>query len=267
MAVFNGPESEQKFQQVLENPPSVQIFLKPIAPPAALGLAGFAGSTFITSSWIANWWGTPTSPTIFFPFVGIFGGLAQFIAGIHGFQARDTLVTVINTMWGSFWIAIGILYGFVAAGSIPPHSIHTHFPELAAWFIVLTLFTWSCALASTARDLVLMVCLFSLSIGCTIACCLLAYNGGANPASGSGDGLTGSVTNGIKAASYFWMLSSLCAWWRVTVYLVEEAYGSNSRITRFFPLVRSPVEKRAPFVIPGLGEPGVKRGVPKPMPV
>jgi succinate-acetate transporter protein len=39
-------------------------------------------------------------------------GLAQFIAGIKGFEARDTLVTVINTMWGSFWLAIGILYAF-----------------------------------------------------------------------------------------------------------------------------------------------------------
>lgn len=74
------------------------------------------------------------------------------------------------------------------------------------------------------------------------------------------------MTNGIKAASYFWMLSALLAWWRVTVYLVEEAFGTGHKITRFFPIGRTPMEKRAPFVIPGLGEPGVKRGVPKPMP-
>ena len=49
------------------------------------------------------------------PFVGLFGGLAQFIAGLYGFKARDTLVTVINTMWGSFWISIGILYAFVVS--------------------------------------------------------------------------------------------------------------------------------------------------------
>jgi uncharacterized protein len=50
--------------------------------------------------------------------VGLFGGLAQFIAGLYGFKARDTLVTVINTMWGSFWIAIGILYAFVVRQSL-----------------------------------------------------------------------------------------------------------------------------------------------------
>lgn len=78
----------------LSKRPGLQIFLQPIAPPAALGLAGFAGSTWITSSYIASWWGNHDSPLIFFPFVGIFGGLAQFIAGLYGFKARDTLVTV-----------------------------------------------------------------------------------------------------------------------------------------------------------------------------
>lgn len=119
MSISGHDHDEKRRQQMLEQTPGVQIFLQPIAPPAALGLAGFAGSTWITSSYIANWWGSPDSPTIFFPFVGIFGGLAQFIAGLQGFKARDTLVTVINTMWGSFWIAIGILYAFVV-------SLHTY---------------------------------------------------------------------------------------------------------------------------------------------
>ncbi|KAK4500315.1 hypothetical protein PRZ48_008504 [Zasmidium cellare] len=265
MAMFHG--SEKRIEEILEKPPGVQIFLQPIAPPAALGLAGFAGSTWITSSYIADWWGNAESPTIFFPFVGIFGGLAQFTAGIYGFQARDTLVTIINTLWGSFWISIGILYAFVAAGAIEPHSIHTHFPELASWFIVLTAFTWSSALAASARDLVLTSTLVSLAIGSTIACSLFAYNGGSSTMSGSGDGEEGGVTNAIKAASYFWMLAALLAWWRVTVYLVEEAYGGNHWVSRYFPIGRTPHEKNQPYVIPGLGEPGVKRGVPKPMPV
>lgn len=115
MSINARAEGEKRRAAMLEQTPGVQIFLQPIAPPAALGLAGFAGSTWITSSYIANWWGTPESPTIFFPFVGMFGGLAQFIAGLYGFKARDTLVTVINTMWGSFWIAIGILYAFVVS--------------------------------------------------------------------------------------------------------------------------------------------------------
>ncbi|KAI0592754.1 GPR1/FUN34/yaaH family-domain-containing protein [Biscogniauxia sp. FL1348] len=262
MALDTTTEDERRRMDALQQTPGITIFLQPVAPPAALGLAGFAGSTWITSSYIADWWGTPESPALFFPFVGIFGGLAQFIAGLYGFKARDTLVTVINTMWGSFWISIGILYAFVAAGALQPHSAHTHFPELASWFVILCVFTWSCALAATARDIVLGACLFSLAVGSTIACCLFARNGGIGSA--SGDGLEGGVTRGIKAASYFWMLSALLAWWRVTVYLVEEAYGPGHAITKYFPIGRTPMEKRAPLLIPGLGEPGVKRGVPKP---
>lgn len=94
MAADTNGEAAKDFDETSKKEPGVQIFLRPIAPPAALGLAGFAGSTFITSSWIASWWGGPESPLVFFPFVGLFGGVAQFIAALFGFLARDTLVTV-----------------------------------------------------------------------------------------------------------------------------------------------------------------------------
>lgn len=105
----------EKADRILTEDPKVTIFLKPIAAPAALGLAGFAGSTWITASWVANWWGSPESPTIFFPFVAFFGGLAQFVAGIHGFGARDVLITVIHTMWGALWMSVGLLYLLVVS--------------------------------------------------------------------------------------------------------------------------------------------------------
>jgi len=88
----NNNNDPNKLPEMSGQQPQVTIFLRPIAAPAALGLAGFAGSTWITASWIANWLGSPDSPTIFFPFVAIWGGLAQFIAGIYSFHARDVLV-------------------------------------------------------------------------------------------------------------------------------------------------------------------------------
>ncbi|KAL4810822.1 GPR1/FUN34/yaaH family-domain-containing protein [Aspergillus unguis] len=240
-------DNHEKVNRVLDAEPNVAIFLRPIAAPAALGLASFAGSTWITASWIANWWGSPESPTIFFPFVAFWGGLGQFIAGLYGYAARDTLVTVIHVMWGSFWMSIGLLYLLVATGALPPHPIDEHFPELAAWFIVLTFITWSCAIAATARDLILTLVLVFLATGSTIACCLFAT--------------TSHVGTGIKAAAYFWIFSAILAWWRVTVYLMEEAYGTHA-ITKFFPIFRTGTEGRKPLVAPGFGEPGVKRGMP-----
>ncbi|USW57778.1 hypothetical protein Slin15195_G110970 [Septoria linicola] len=155
-------------------------------------------------------------------------------------------------MWGAFWMSIGLLYLLVATGQLEPHSIYTQFPELASWFVVLAAFTWSGAVAACARDLIIAALLFCLAIGTTIACCLFSSGNGTHA--------------GIKVAAYFWMASSLLAWWRVTVYLIEEAYGGDSPVTRFFPIFRTPMEKRAPLVISGLGEPGVKRGVPKMVP-
>lgn len=66
----------------------------------------------------------------------------------------------------------------------------------------------------------------------------------------------------MKAASYFWILSSILAWWRVTVYLVEEAYGARPGVSRFFPIFRTSYERQRPLLAPGFGEPGVKRGMP-----
>ncbi|KAK5082527.1 hypothetical protein LTR24_007964 [Lithohypha guttulata] len=224
-------DNDQKIEKTLEQHPQVSIFLKPIAPPAALALAGFSGSTFITSAWIAGWYGDSESPLIFFPFVAFFGGLSQFIAGLMGYQARDVLVTVINTMWGAFWMSIGLPYAFVAAGAIPAHSIDTHFPEFG--------------------ELVCgSYCIYMVrSIGNTIAIRTLF-------ASGPG------VGTGMKAAAYFWLLSALLAWWRPTVYLIEEAYGPSSAVAKLFPTFRTSHEKKAPLIVPGLGEPGAKRGMP-----
>lgn len=100
---------KEKLERVLARDPQVTIFLRPIAPPTALGLAGFAGSTFITATYFTGWWGNENSATIFFPFVMIWGGLAQFIAGYFGYHARDTLVTVVHPLWGSFYLGFGLL--------------------------------------------------------------------------------------------------------------------------------------------------------------
>lgn len=103
-------QQRNKVDHILAKEPNVTIFPRPIAPPAALGLAGFAGSTFIGSMYLAEWWGNKQSPSIFFPFVMFWGGLGQFIAGFFGYHARDCLVTVVHVLWGSFWLSAGLLF-------------------------------------------------------------------------------------------------------------------------------------------------------------
>src|SRR5436853_7659715 len=54
---------------------ATRVVLQPIAAPSILGLAGFAGATFIVASNLAGWWGTPQSPLALAPFAAMFGGL------------------------------------------------------------------------------------------------------------------------------------------------------------------------------------------------
>jgi hypothetical protein len=64
-----------------------RVFLQPIAAPSIP--AGFAGATFIVASNLAGWWGTSTSPLALARFAAMFGGLAQFAAGMWAYKARD----------------------------------------------------------------------------------------------------------------------------------------------------------------------------------
>src|SRR5919206_2920742 len=87
-----------------------RIFLQPIAAPSILGLFGFAAATFVVAANLAGWYGDhTTTPLVLAPFAAVFGGIAQFLAGMWAYRARDGLATAMHGMWGSFWIGYGIL--------------------------------------------------------------------------------------------------------------------------------------------------------------
>src|SRR5256885_12946320 len=92
-----------------------RVFLQPIAAPSILGLFGFAGATFIVASNLAGWWGTPQSGLALAPFAAMFGGLAQFLAGMWAFRARHAAAPATHGTWRAFWTAYGILNALVAS--------------------------------------------------------------------------------------------------------------------------------------------------------
>src|SRR5881392_1280293 len=91
-----------------------RVVLQPIAAPSVLGLFGFAGATFVVAANMAGWWGTPTSGLALAPFAAMFGGLAQFLAGMWAYRARDAIATAMHGMWGAFWLAYGVLFTLAA---------------------------------------------------------------------------------------------------------------------------------------------------------
>jgi succinate-acetate transporter protein len=155
-----------------ESAPPLRVFLQPIAPPVTLGLWGFFGSTFVISTWILGWWGNPDSPTTFFVFNAASGGVAQFLAGLWSFRARDYIASALLTMWGTYWMAYGFLVGLSVAGffTIPPLTAPQ--PAFAIWFIPLGLFTLTGAVAalSKAGNFPLFALLLTVGMGCACVC-------------------------------------------------------------------------------------------------
>src|ERR687887_1627764 len=144
---------------------ATRIFLQPIAAPSILGLFGFAGATFIVASNLAGWWGTPQSGLALAPFAAMFGGLAQFLAGMWAYRARDAVATAMHGTWGAFWLAYGILNVLVAAGALTAPTPWYHNPEVGFWFFALAAVTASGALASLAESLGLFAVLSTLAAG------------------------------------------------------------------------------------------------------
>lgn len=217
---------------------SARVFLQPIAAPSILGLYGFAGATFMVAAYMCKWYGGPHTIFALFPFVLMFGGVAQFLAAMWAFRARDGVATAVHGTWGSFWIAYGILNVLYLAGKlVEPGNL---FPELGYWFIVLAAVTWMCTLASFASNAGMVAVNLLLSIAATLEAI---------------SKLTGNEVLQI-IAGYCFLISALCAWYTASALMFEEAYGH-----KILPVFRS---RQSTIAAQGItlpaGEPGVIRG-------
>jgi succinate-acetate transporter protein len=145
-----------------------RVVLSPVAAPSILGLFGFAAATFMVSAHLAGWFGNAHSPVYLFPFAAMFGGLAQFVAAVWAYRARDGLATAMHGMWGTFWLAFGILFSLVATGAVTvPKS--GSFVELAYWFIPLAAITLAGFVAALGESIGLAAVLGTLATGSAFA--------------------------------------------------------------------------------------------------
>lgn len=226
----------------LEDRPFVEaeprVFLQPIAAPSILGLYGLAGATFIVAAQMAHWFGTTHTTLLLVPFAAFFGGLAQFLAGMWAYKARDGVATAIHGMWGAFWMAFGLLWYLLSNGAAPQPA-GALFPELGMWLCVLAAISWVCTGAAAAENKALVTTLSFLSAGATIAAIALLIGS---------DGL-------LILAGYLFIICSICAWYTASALMLNEAYGRQ-----VWALGRSTQAQQMPRITDGIGEPGVIRG-------
>jgi uncharacterized protein len=104
----------------------------PVADPAALGLAGFALTTFLLSGHNASWipdliW---VGPAIFY------GGLAQLLAGMWEFRNRNVFGATAFSTYGGFWMSFGLFVILaLTTGFLGSYSAGD-LDNAGAWFLV-----------------------------------------------------------------------------------------------------------------------------------
>src|ERR687885_1528394 len=215
-----------------------RVVLQPIAAPSILGLYGFAGSTFIVAANLAHWYGTPETPLFLFPLAAFFGGLAQFLAGMWAYKARDALATAMHGMWGAFWMGWGLLNLLFAVGILKVTDPN-FLPAFGYWFIALGVITLMGAIAASAENLVLALVLHTLWIGSGLLAIgfLAAHNINSAWVIIGGWGL---------------LLSALLAWYTASALMFEGIFGRA-----VLPVGLTQKAQQEPELAPGEGEPGV----------
>src|SRR6266567_6735816 len=99
-----------------------------VANPAALGLGGFALTTFVLSTHNAG-----LAPDL--TWVGLaffYGGLAQFCAGMWEFKTGNTFGATAFSTYGAFWLALATFVVLVLGGKVPAADIAND----EGWFLL-----------------------------------------------------------------------------------------------------------------------------------
>ncbi|GAA0593885.1 acetate uptake transporter family protein [Actinomadura livida] len=161
-----GPVRERSEHAMWED--RTRVVLTPIAAPSILGLFGFAGATMMVGAWQAEWYGNALTPLILWPFALVFGGIAQLIATVWAYRARDGVATAMHGAWGSFWVAFGLLFGLVSIGAFPAALAPvagTVSEGFAFWWVGLAVITALGAIAALGQNLAVTGVLATLAAG------------------------------------------------------------------------------------------------------
>jgi hypothetical protein len=221
------------------------VALQPIAAPSVLGLFGFATATMMVAAYQAGWYGDATSAGYLFPFAAVFGGLAQFLAGMWSYRARDTVATAMHGTWGSFWMAYGILNWLIIAHKLPALTPGGTNTALAFWFTMLAAVTLSGAAVALSESIGLFSVLGTLTVGSAFLAISL---------------WTGSL-GWQHAGGWVLVFSAGLAWYVATAMMFAVQTGRTILpLGKYSYAANIPGEELEAEWDSGISEPGVKHG-------
>lgn len=222
-----------------------RVVLSPIAAPSILGLFGFFAATLMVGANLAGWYGNSSTPLTLFPFALAFGGIAQLLAAMWAYKARDGLATGIHGAWGSFWIGYGILELLIATHVLPATPLGSANAALGFWFIGLAAVTWTGFFGSLGENLALASVLVTLASGSTLAA--IGYIGG--------------FVGVDRAAGWVFVFSAGFAWYTASALLLANSWGRTVLPIGSFKKSANIPGRMATYPIEyASGMPGVKVG-------
>ena len=172
-----------------------------IGNPAVVGLAGFGLTTLMLQFHNLGWAGV--GPVVWLGF--IFGGLAQFIAGLQEQKAGNNFGYSAFTSFGSFWISLAaILIG-------NKYEIYTTSGTDLGWFLVAwTLYSSILWIASARVHLAMFLTFTTLIIGFVLLD--LAHFG---------------YPDLTKAAAWTLIVCALLAWYMMAHVIFLDLFGRD----------------------------------------
>ena len=106
------------------------VALPAIANPAALGLGGFALTTFVLST--HNAFPTQAPDLTWVGLAFFYGGLAQFCAGMWEFRTGNTFGATAFATYGAFWMSLAFFLVLALWGKVPGGDV----TKDVGWFLL-----------------------------------------------------------------------------------------------------------------------------------
>ncbi len=180
------------------------------ADPSALGLAAFAVTTFLVS--LYNIVGEAGMPLVaFFIFALVYGGLAEFVAGLFEYRREETFGATVYTTYGAFYLGLAAFGLLTLLGKVPMAAI----PMALGWILLafgavnLFFLMWSTRVS-------VAVFLVFLGVEATEILLLIGYFMG----SGAGMGLV-AIGGGVG------ILTAILAWYAAGAAMINGMVGRH----------------------------------------
>ena len=148
---------------------------------------------------------------LFLPLALIYGGLAQFVAGILEFRTGNTFGVAGFGSYGAFWISLGVMNLMARQGIIA----ETRLAEAQGWFFL----GWAIFTA------IMLIATFGLNVGLIVTFALLLLTFILLTIGDLQGGHEGPGRAWAIAGGYVGIITALAAWYVAAADVINDTFG------------------------------------------